>query len=117
MDNPEQRKTYYGSSTYMSAEGNFSIAVSVTYDYDNTDILTPENLTMSTTSPGAFYDRGTNVAVFDTTDIYDGNPSPVESINFSGSGKAIAFTYVTDDTNDSHSIQGFTITYGLGDVR
>ena len=117
MDNPEQRKTYYGSSTYMSAEGNFNIAVSVTYDYDNTDILTPENLTMSTTSPGAFYDRGTNVAVFDTTDIYDGNPSPVESINFSGSGKAIAFTYVTDDTNDSHSIQGFTITYGLGDVR
>jgi hypothetical protein len=24
---------------------------------------------------------------------------------------------VTDDTNESHSIQGFTITHGLGDVR
>ena len=58
-----------------------------------------------------------NIATYDSTDIYDGNPSPVESITFSGSGKAIAFTYVTDDTNDSHSIQGFTITYGLGDVR
>ena len=117
MGNPEQRKTFYSTSTYMNAEGNFSVALSVTYDYDNTDIATPENLTLSTTSPGAFFDRGTNVAVFDTTDIFDGNPSPVESVTFSGSGKAIALTFVSDDTNESHSIQGFTITHGLGDVR
>jgi hypothetical protein len=117
MGNPEQRKTFYSTSTYMSAEGNFSVALSVTYDYDNTDIATPDNLTLSTTSPGAFFDRGTNIAVFDTTDIFDGNPSPVESATFSGSGKAIALTFVTDDTNESHSIQGFTITHGLGDVR
>ena len=117
MGNPEQRKTFYSTSTYMSAEGNFSVALSVTYDYDNTDIATPDNLTLSTTSPGAFFDRGTNVAVFDTTDIFDGNPSPVESVTFSGSGKAIALTFVTDDTNESHSIQGFTITHGLGDIR
>ena len=117
MGNPEQRKTFYSTSAYMSAEGNFSVALSVTYDYDNTDISTPDNLTLSTTSPGAFFDRGTNVAVFDTTDIFDGNPSPVESVTFSGSGKAIALTFVTDDTNESHSIQGFTITHGLGDVR
>ena len=117
MGNPEQRKTFYSTSTYMSAEGNFSVALSVTYDYDNTDIATPDNLTLSTTSPGAFFDRGTNVAVFDTTDIFDGNPSPVESATFSGSGKAIALTFVTDDTNESHSIQGFTITHGLGDIR
>ena len=117
MGNPEQRKTFYSTSSYMSAEGNFSVALSVTYDYDNTDIATPDNLTLSTTSPGAFFDRGTNVAVFDTTDIFDGNPSPVESVTFSGSGKAIALTFVTDDTNESHSIQGFTITHGLGDVR
>ena len=117
MENPEQRKTYYSKATYMSAEGNFSIALSVTYDYDNTDISTPDNLSMANTAPGAFFDSGTNIAVYDTTDIYDGNPSPVESVTFSGSGKAIAFTYVTDDTNASHSIQGYTVTYGLGDVR
>ena len=117
MDNPEQRKNYYSTSTYMSAEGNFSIALAVTYDYDNTDISTPDNLSMVNTAPGAFFDSGSNIAVYDTTDIYDGNPSPVESVTFSGSGKALAFTYVTDDTNASHSIQGFTVTYGLGDVR
>ena len=117
MDNPEQRKNYYSTATYMSAEGNFSIALGVSYDYENTDISTPDNLNMANTSPGAFFDSGSNIAVYDTTDIYDGNPSPVESVTFSGSGKAISFVYVTDDTNPSHSIQGYTITYGLGDVR
>jgi len=117
MDNPEQRKNYYSTATYMSAEGSFSVALGVTYDYDNTDISVPDNLAMNNTSPGAFYDTGTNIAIYDTTDIYDGNPSPVESVTFSGSGKAIAFTYVTDDTNEPHSIQGYTVTYGIGDVR
>ena len=101
----------------MKAEGSFNITLAVTYDYDNTDITTPENVRMINTANGAFFNSGSNIAVFDTTDIYDGNPSPVESVNFSGSGKSIAFTYVTDDTNESHSVQGYTVTYGLGDVR
>ena len=117
FENPEQRKVFYSASTYMKAEGSFNITLAVTYDYDNTDTDTPENVNMINIAPGAFFDSGNNIAVFDTTDIYDGNPSPVESVNFSGSGKSIAFTYVTDDTNESHSIQGYTVTYGLGDVR
>ena len=117
FENPEQRKNFYSTATYMKAEGSFNIALAVTYDYDNTDIITPENFSMANDSPGAFFDSGSNIAIYDTTDIYDGNPSPVESISFSGSGKSIAFTYVTDDTNESHSIQGYTVTYGLGDVR
>jgi len=117
FENPEQRKNFYSTSTYMKAEGSFNIALAVTYDYDNTDIITPENFSMANDSPGAFFDSGSNIAIYDTTDIYDGNPSPVESVSFSGSGKSIAFTYVTDDTNESHSIQGYTVTYGLGDVR
>jgi len=117
FENPEQRKNFYSTATYMKAEGSFNIALAVTYDYDNTDIITPENFSMANDSPGAFFDSGSNIAIYDTTDIYDGNPSPVESVSFSGSGKSIAFTYVTDDTNESHSIQGYTVTYGLGDVR
>ena len=117
FENPEQRKNFYSTATYLKAEGSFNIALAVTYDYDNTDISTPENVNLLNTAPGAFFDSGSNIAVYDTTDIYDGNPSPVESANFSGSGKSIAFTYVTDDTNESHSIQGYTTTYSLGDVR
>jgi len=117
MDNPEQRKNYYSVSTYMSSEGINNILLGVTYDYEGTSVLNPENLVIDLSSPASFYDSGTNIAVYDTTDIYDGNPSPVESSSFSGSGKSVSFRYVTDDTNPSHSIQGYSITYGTGDVR
>ena len=117
MENPEQRKNFYSVSTYLSAEGEHTINLAVTYDYENTDILSPSNLTLSNDSPASFYDTGSNIAVYDTTDIYDGNPSPVESTNFSGSGKSVSFKYVTDDTKASHSIQGYTVTYGIGDLR
>jgi len=117
MDNPEQRKNYYSVSTYMSSEGVNNILLGVTYDYEGTEVLNPQNLVIDLNNPAAFYDSGTNIAVFDTTDIYDGNPSPVESSTFSGSGKAVSFRYVTDDKNPSHSIQGYTVTYGIGDVR
>ena len=117
MDNPEQRKNYYSVSTYMSSEGINSISLGVTYDYEGTEVLNPQNLAIDLSSPASFYDSGTNIAIYDTTDIYDGNPSPVESSTFSGSGKSVSFRYVTDDTNPSHSIQGYTVTYGTGDVR
>jgi hypothetical protein len=94
-----------------------TINLGITYDYENTEVLNPDNLTISNDSPAAFFDTGSNVAVYDTTDIFDGNPSPVESTTFSGSGKSISFKYVTDDTNPSHSVQGYTVTYGIGDVR
>ena len=117
MENPEQRKNYYSVSTYLSAEGEHTINLGVSYDYEKTDVLTPSNVAIDNDSPAAFYDSGNNIAVFDTTDIFDGNPSPVESSSFSGSGKAVSFKYVTDDTKPSHSVQGYTVTYGIGDVR
>ena len=117
MDNPEQRKNYYSVSTYLSAEGEHTINLGVSYDYESTNSLTPSNIAIDNDSPASFYDSGTNIAIFDTTDIFDGNPSPVESSNFSGSGKSVSFKYVTDDTKPSHSVQGYTVTYGTGDVR
>ena len=122
MQDPEVRKNYYSISTYMKAEGIISIAVGVTYDYDNTEVLNPVDSTVLNEDPAAFFNTGTNIATYgaenDTTgDIYDGNPSPVERSNFTGSGKSISFSYVTNDTKASHSIQGYTVTYGIGDVR
>ena len=117
MDNPEQRKNYYSVSTYMSTEGENTISLGVTYDYENTEVLTPDNLTVTNSNVAAFYDSGTNIAIYDTTDVYDGNPSPVKTSTFAGSGKSVSFKYVTDDTKASHSVQGYTVTYGIGDVR
>ena len=69
----------------------------------------------STTTAGAaaYY----NEAVYDAAAIYDGNPAPVVKSNFSGSGFSVAFRYVTNDTNASHTIQGFVLNYSFNDRR
>ena len=111
--NPRMRKTFYDISTYLRSEGVNSLSLGIVYDFDDTDVLTPSNLLIENTSPAAIYGS----AIFDTTQIYDGNPAPVETSTFTGSGKSISFRFVAEDTNAAHSIQGFTVTYGLGDVR
>ena len=113
FEDPRQRKIFYDMSTYLRAEGAISVSLGIVYDFEDTDILNPANVTFSATGTAAVYGS----AIFDTTQVYDGNPSPVETATFTGSGKSISFRFVAEDTNASHSIQGFTITYGLGDLR
>ena len=111
MQDPEQRKIFYSVATYMRSEGDNELVMSLLYDYDDVDILSPSNFTLTTTGAAAYY----NEAVFDATAIYDGNPSPVQRTNISGSGKSASLRFVTNDTNASHSIQGLVITFGVGD--
>jgi hypothetical protein len=124
MEDPEQRKIFYSIATYMRSEGDNELVMSVLYDYDDVDVLSPSNFTLTTTGAAAYY----NEAVYNATAIYDGNPSPVQRTNISGSGKSASFRFVTNDTNASHSIQGLVndtnashsiqglvITFGVGD--
>tara|TARA_R100000951_G_scaffold84330_2_gene72063 strand:- start:111 stop:1652 length:1542 start_codon:yes stop_codon:yes gene_type:complete len=113
MEDPEQRKIFYDVSTYLRSEGDTEIILSVGFDYgdNNTPISTNYNLT--TEKAAAFY----NEAIYDSTAIFDGNPSPVRKTNISGSGKSVSFTYVTNGQTASHSIQGMVVTYGVGDRR
>ena len=113
MENPEQRKIFYKATTYLRSEGDNEIVLSVVYDYEDIDVLNPTNYTMSTTGAAAYY----NEAVYDSTAIYGGNPSPIQATNISGSGKSVSFKYVTNSTDASHSIQGIVLTYGTGDLR
>ena len=113
FQDPRQRKIFYDMSTYLRAEGAINVSLGIVYDFEDTDILNPANVTFSGAGTAAVYGS----AIFDTTQVYDGNPSPVETAQFTGSGKSISFRFVAEDTNASHSIQGFTITYGLGDIR
>jgi hypothetical protein len=55
--------------------------------------------------------------VYDAAATYDGNPSPVEKTNIAGSGFSVAFKYVTNDTNASHTIQGLVLNYAMNDRR
>lgn len=113
MQDPEQRKVFYNVNTYLRSEGDNSLIMSVVYDYEDFNTLSPTNYTLTTEGAAAYY----NEALYDSTAIFDGNPSPVQSVNISGSGKAASFKYVTNDTDASHSIQGLVVTFGVGDRR
>ena len=111
MQDPEQRKVFYTVATYLRSEGDNSIVMSAVYDYEDVDTLNPTNFNLTTTGAAA-YD---NEALYNSTAIYDGNPSPVQRTNISGSGKSASLKFVTNDSSASHSIQGLVITFGVGD--
>jgi len=111
MQDPEQRKIFYNVAAYLRSEGDNSIVMSAVYDYEDVDTLNPTNFNLSTTGAAAFF----NEATYNSTAIFDGNPSPVQRTNISGSGKSASLKFVTNDTDASHSIQGLVITFGVGD--
>ena len=113
MEDPEQRKIFYEVATYMRAEGDNTIVMSTVYDYEDFFTLSPANYTLTTTGAAAYY----NEALYDSTAIFDGNPSPVIRTNIAGSGFAASFRFVTNGQDASHSIQGLVITFGVGDRR
>lgn len=113
MEDPEQRKIIYSINTYLRSEGDNNLVLSVLYDYEDFNTLNPNNYTLTTAGAAAYF----NEALYDSTAIFDGNPSPVQRVNVSGSGKAVSFKYVTNDTNASHSIQGLVVVFGVGDKR
>ena len=111
MQDPEQRKIFYTVATYLRSEGDNELTMSVLYDYEDFNTLGPTNFTLTTENAAAYY----NEALYNSTAVFDGNPAPVKRTNISGSGKSVAFKYVTNDTNAAHSIQGLVITFGVGD--
>jgi hypothetical protein len=116
MQDPEQRKIFYTVATYMRSEGDNRISMSAVYDYEDVDVLNPNDFQLTNEGAAAYYNEAAYAADDATSGaIYDGNPSPVRRTNISGSGKSVSFRYVTNDTNPSHSIQGLVITFGVGD--
>lgn len=111
MQDPEIRKVFYTLATYLRSEGDNEIVLSVVYDYADVQTLNPTNFNLTTTGAAAYY----NEALYDSTATFDGNPSPVQRTNISGSAKSASFKFVTNDTEASHSIQGLVVTYGQGD--
>lgn len=114
FEDPTIRKNFYSITTFLRSEGTSSIAMSVSYDFDDSvGVYNPANYSLTTEGAAAYY----NEAVYDAAALYDGNPSPVERTTLDGSGFAIAFKYVTNDTNASHTIQGLVLNYAMNDRR
>jgi len=115
MGDPEVRKVFYKVKTFLKTEGEALINVGIDFNFGDSEINTPENFSLTTAGAASFFDASSTI--FDTTDIYDGNPSPTRSTNISGSGDAISVSYVTDSTSPSHTIQAVSVLYGTGDRR
>ena len=115
MGDPEVRKIFYKVKTFLKTEGEALINVGIDFNFGDSEINTPENFSLTTAGAASFFDASSTI--FDTTDIYDGNPSPTRSTNISGSGDAISVSYVTDSTSPSHTIQAVSVLYGTGDRR
>jgi len=114
FQDPTVRKNFYNITTFLRSEGASEILLGVSYDFDDSQgVFNPANYTLSTQGAAAYY----NEAVYDAAAIYDGNPSPVTKTNIAGSGFSIAFRYVTNDINASHTIQGIVLNYAVNDRR
>ena len=114
FEDPTVRKNFYNISTFLRSEGSSEIVFSVSYDFDDSfAVFNPRNFDIVTEGAAAYY----NEAVYDSTSIYDGNPSPVVKTNISGSGFSVSLRYVTNDTNASHTIQGIVLNFAYNDRR
>lgn len=114
FQDPTIRKNFYNVTTFLRSEGSSELLLGVSYDFDDSKgVFNPANYTLTTEGAAAYY----NEAIYDAAAIYDGNPSPVTKTNISGSGFSVAFKYVTNDTNASHTIQGIVLNYGVNDRR
>jgi hypothetical protein len=114
FEDPTIRKNFYNLTTFLRSEGSATISLGVSYDFDDSQtVFNPSNYTMTSSGAAAYY----NEAVYDSAAIFDGNPSPVEKVNIEGSGFSIAFKYVTNDTNASHTVQGLVMNYSMNDRR
>ena len=114
FEDPTIRKNFYNVTTFLRSEGTSELLLGVSYDFDDSQgVFNPANYSISTEGAAAYY----NEAVYDAAAIYDGNPSPVTKTNISGSGFSVAFKYVTNDTNASHTVQGIVLNYSVNDRR
>jgi len=113
---PELDKTVFKITTYIKAEGQCSLNMSLIYDYDNIETLNSENYSVATITGGTVF---ADLADLDTTFTYDSTNSIYETSNpaveqsVSGSGKSVSIRYASNDANASHSLQGFAMLYNM----
>jgi hypothetical protein len=115
MEDPILRKIFFDLHTYMRSEGQVRVNVGIDFNYGDSDIIKPTDYFFTTAGAAAYYDQF--AATYDSTDIYDGNPSPIRKTSLQGSGDSMSITYVTTEDQPSHTIQAYVISYSLADRR
>lgn len=109
----ETRKNLHVVSVFLDTTAAANISFSLLYDYEDTNTFNPANFEISDPGTAATF----NESLFDGTAEFDGTPSPVIRKYVSGSGRSVSLRFVTNADQASHAIQGFVLTFGVGDKR
>ena len=109
----ETRKNLHVVSVFLDTKTPTDVLFSLLYDYEDINTFNPSNFSITDPATGATF----NESLYDSTAEYDGTPSPVIRKYVSGSGRSVSLRFVTDADQASHAIQGFVITFGVGDKR
>lgn len=104
----EMRKTMRKINIFTRAEGSFNIqiTVGVSYDFDNLDVINPADYQSLVSGKVYLYDSGVD---YDSGAKYSGTSQPVLRQNIQGSGRAVQFSFITNDETAPFTIQGFVI--------
>lgn len=105
----ETQKNYIKLHVFFDPEGPFSLATSVTFDWDDPDSATPSNFTTTVDAVNSVYDDPNTL--YDTTGVsWDGSGRTSSILPIHGSGAAVRFGFVNNDAETkSFSIQGFVV--------
>lgn len=112
----EIRKTLHKINTFIRAEGPFTMNISISYDWDDSDTSRPG--TYSAASQGApIVYGGSNVSYGDANTRWGGSTKPVLLSDIQGSGFAARATYVTVGNYEPYSIQGLVFEFAIAGRR
>ena len=115
FDDPNIRKTLYKMDLYYRIEGQTDITMATIIDYQGMGSLQPPVNRIGTEN-GSIAIFGTpsfvlGVAKLGATNI------PVANEYLIGSGFTFSFDFITNDTNPPHTLQAYTIEYGVSGRR
>ena len=115
FDDANIRKTLYKLDLYYRIEGQTEITLATIIDYSGMGSLQPPAQHIGTSNGGiAIY--GTPSFVYGQSK-YGATNIPVAQEYLIGSGFTFAFDFVTNDVNPPHTLQAYTIEYGVSGRR
>lgn len=104
------RKVLRKVSTFVRAEGPFTMNMSVTYDWDDPFTLKPNSYAQTSAgAPTRYNTSGINYAGANV--VYGGAEKPIILTDIQGSGFAVQLTYVTVGQDAPYSLQGAVIEF------
>ena len=103
-------------SIFTRPEGDNTFLVTADYDWDDADVFSPNDYSITSTGARAEY-RDTATAYGTAGFVYGGATKPVIRENIQGSGRAMLLRFVTTASANPFSIFGFSIQYEEAGLR